>query len=191
MTSPHQQVHISAIRWTAKGNLIVIGGHNVMLNQLQLAANTIAQAFTNSYAAAVNPPPPPTWANVKWSKLLINGLPTGMSNTWGPFTPEECHQSLAANNPTYATIIVTQKPFWVCSPSSYIAGSSSSLIVAFEDLDGTKLKSLLVAQHLFAFGTRATIRKWKQRITKCKSPSNNNDIKLEDDEEDIEILTRV
>jgi hypothetical protein len=49
MTSPHQQVRISAVRWTAKGNLIVIGGHNVMLNQLQLAANTIVQAFTSVY----------------------------------------------------------------------------------------------------------------------------------------------
>ena|SRR6266851_9684125 len=36
MSSPHQQVHISAVRWTAKGNLIVISGHNVTLNQLQL-----------------------------------------------------------------------------------------------------------------------------------------------------------
>ena len=57
ITSPHQQVCISAIRWTAKGNLIVISGHNVMLTQLQLAANIIVQAFTNSYTAAVNPPP--------------------------------------------------------------------------------------------------------------------------------------
>jgi hypothetical protein len=106
ITSPHQQVCISAVRWTAKGNLIMIGGQNVMLNQLQLAANTIAQAFTNSFSAAVNPPLSPTQANVKWSKLLINGLPTGTSDTQGPFTPEECHQSLAANNPTYASFPV-------------------------------------------------------------------------------------
>ena len=91
MESPHQQVCISAIRWTAKGNLIVVSGLNVMLIQLQLAANTIVQAFTDSYSAAVNPPPLPTWANIRWSKLLINGLPIGTSDTQGPFTPEKCH----------------------------------------------------------------------------------------------------
>jgi len=76
MASSHQQVRISAVRWTAKGNLVVIGGHNVTLHHLQMAAATIAQAFTASYSAAVNPFPPPTRANVKWSKILINGLPT-------------------------------------------------------------------------------------------------------------------
>ena len=159
MTFPHQQVRIFTVRWTAKGNLIAISGHNVTLNQLQLAANTIAQAFTNSYSAAVNPPPPPTQANVKWSKLLINGLPTGVSNTRDPFTPEECHQSLAANNPSYASLSVTQKPSWVCLPSSYTEGSSSSLIVAFEDPDRQQLKPLLAARYLFAFGTGATVKK--------------------------------
>jgi hypothetical protein len=144
----------------------------------------------NTYSAAVNPPPPPTWANVKWSKLLINGLPTGTSDTQGPYTPEECHQSLAANNPAYATLPVMQKPSWVRAPLSYTAGSSSSLVVAFKDPDGSRLKSLLVARHLFAFSTRATIRKWKQRTTKQKPTSNDNGIELEDVEEDVEIQTR-
>jgi hypothetical protein len=76
-----------------------------------------------------------------------------------------------------------QKPSWVHT-------SSSSLVVAFEDPDGMRLKSLLVAWHLFAFGTRATIRKWKQRANKCKQPFSNNDIKSEDEDKDFEILTR-
>jgi hypothetical protein len=32
--SPHQQVRIAAVRWTAKGNLVVTGGPNVTLHQL-------------------------------------------------------------------------------------------------------------------------------------------------------------
>jgi hypothetical protein len=34
MASSYQQVRISAIRWTVKGNLVVIRGHNVMLQHL-------------------------------------------------------------------------------------------------------------------------------------------------------------
>jgi hypothetical protein len=122
-------------------------------------------------------------ANVKWSKLLINSLSIGTSDTWGPFTPEECHQSLAANNPSYATLPVMQKPSWVHSPPFYIADSSSSLIVAFEDPDGSRLKSLLAVRHLFAFSTRATVKKWKQRATKHKTFSRNVDIESEDEDD--------
>ncbi len=111
-----------------------------------------------------------------------------MSDTWGPFTPKECHQSLAANNPSYAILPVMQKPPWVHSPSSYTEGSSSSLVVAFEDPDGQQLKSLLAAWYLFAFGTRTTVKKWKQWATKHK-PSSNSDAKS-DNEEDVKILTR-
>jgi hypothetical protein len=189
MASSHEQVRISTIRWTVKGNLVVIGGHNVMLHHLQLAMATIAQAFTTSYSAAVNPFPPPTQANVKWSKILINGLPTGTSDSREVFTPDECHQTLTANNPSYASLPVMQKPSWVRPPPSYKAGSSSSLIFAFEDLDGSRLKSLLAARHLYAFGTRATVKKWKQRTPQHKPTSKNDNIESEDKDE-VKILTR-
>ena len=145
MTSPHQQVHISTVRWTAKGNLVVIGGPDVPLQQLQLAAPIFLWAFANTYTTAVNPIPPLSRANVRWSKLLINGLPTGASDTQDAYTPEECHKSLAVNNPTYASLLITQKPSWVRPPNSYQAGSSSSLVVAFEDPDGENLRSLLIS----------------------------------------------
>jgi len=163
LTSLHHQISIFAVRWTAKGNLVVIGGHNVMLHQLQLVVSTIMQMFAKAYSAAVNPTPPPTWANVRWSKMLINGLPTGVSNAQATFTPKECHQSLAANNPSYSILPITQKPSWVHPPSSYKANSSSSLVVAFKDPDGERLKSMLVACFLYALGTRATVKKWKQK----------------------------
>jgi hypothetical protein len=160
-----------------------------MLHQLQLATATIAQAFANSYMASVTPLPPPTWANIKSSKLLINSIPTGASDSCGVYSPEECHLALVATNPSYATLPVTQKPSWVHSPSSYKADSSSSLIVAFEDPDGERLKSMLAARHLFAFGTRATVKKWKQRTKSSKPPTNYDPAQSESDDE-VEILTR-
>ena len=190
MSSPHQQVCITAVRWTAKGNLVVIGGHDIPLQHLQLAAPSISQAFANAYTTAVNPIPPPTRANVKWSKLLINGLPTGASDTRGAFTPEECHKSLAANNPMYTSLLITQKPSWVRPPTSYQAGTSSSLVVAFEDPDGENLKSLLAVRYLYALGTRATVKKWKQRTHSRKQTSKNNTPDESDKEDIVETPSR-
>jgi hypothetical protein len=164
--TPHNQVHVSAVRWTAKGNLVVTGGHMTTAQQLQIASPLIAKAFTDAFSTAAAPiTTPHTRANVKWSKILINGLPTGVTNSRGAYTPDECHTALVSENPSYTPLIIAQKPSWVKPPSTFTTGSSSSLVVAFEDLDGTKARTLLGAKHLYAFGTCATLRKWKQRPT--------------------------
>jgi hypothetical protein len=82
-------------------------------------------------------------ANVRWSRLLINGVPTGASETCSalcsaPVSHGHC------DNTAYESFRVTQKPSRACDPS-YAPGKVSSLVVAFEDPDGTTLalKSLL------------------------------------------------
>jgi len=173
---------VSAVRWTAKGNLVVTGGHLATVQQLQLVAPILAQTFSEAYSTAVTPITlPHTRANVKWSKILINGLPTGVSDSQGPYTPEECHTALTAENPSYAPLLIAQSPSWVKPPQSYTNGSSSSIVVAFEDPDGTKARTLLGAKYLYAFGTRASLQKWKQRPTTTKQPSSYED--------DMEIVT--
>ncbi|KAI0244954.1 hypothetical protein BJV78DRAFT_1290029 [Lactifluus subvellereus] len=104
----------------------------------------------------------PIRANVKWSKILINGVPTGVTEGRGAKTPEECHAALLLENPSYTTLQVTQKPSWVCPPSTYTIGSASSLVVAFEDLDGSKSRALLTSQQLYIFGVRAKVKRWKK-----------------------------
>ncbi|KAF8495262.1 hypothetical protein F5888DRAFT_1635742 [Russula emetica] len=181
--SPHNQTHVSAVRWTAKGNLVVIGGHMTTAQQLQIASPLITKAFTDAFSTTVTPfTPPHTRANVKWSKIPINGLPTGVTDSRGAFTPDECHTALASENPSYSPLIIAQKPSWVKPPQSFTAGSSSSLVMAFEDPDESKARALLGAKHLYAFGTRATLRKWKQRPThptpsppQTSEDSDNND----------------
>jgi hypothetical protein len=54
-----------------------------------------------------------------------------------------------------------QKPSWVRPPSFYEQDAVFSLSVAFEDPDSTKSKVLLAERHLYIFGTRATVKKWK------------------------------
>jgi hypothetical protein len=170
--SPHHQIHITATKCTANRNLILTGGHMVTAQQLQNATDTLAQALVKDLSVDPNDPlpPPPTRPNVKWSKLLINSVSTGVQEDRNQaYSSEECQDALVLENPSYASLLVTQKPSWVCPPSSYSVRSSSSLVVAFEDPDGGKAKALLAERYLYAFGTRVSVKRWKQRPPKSHS----------------------
>ncbi|KAF8259165.1 hypothetical protein EI94DRAFT_1707334 [Lactarius quietus] len=172
--SDNNQTCISATRWTARDNMILTRGPNTTTHQLQLATSTIHQHFTNSYLSNnMDTPPslPVIQPNVKWSKILINSVPTGVSPTRKAMTPEECQQALTAENPYYATLNVTQKPSWVRNPNSYSEEAVSLLVVAFEDPDGSHTCALLSNKVLYVFGHCATLRKWKQHPTLSSPPS--------------------
>src|SRR5882672_10675804 len=79
------------------------------LNILLPAANHIAAIIGTRFAKTT----PKTRANVKWSKILINGVPTGKSQSREPYNPDECHQALLENNPAYVSLTIMQKPSWV------------------------------------------------------------------------------
>jgi hypothetical protein len=145
-------------------------------HQLQLASPLIAKAFTDAYSTAVIPfTTPHTWANVKWSKILINGLHTEVTNSRGAYTSNECHSALASENPSYSPLIIAQKPSWVKPPSTFTISSSSSLIMAFKDPNSIKARALLGAKHLYAFSTCATLRKWKPHPTQPTPPTPDTD----------------
>jgi hypothetical protein len=186
------QVQLAAVRWTAKGNLIITAGPSSTPVSLLSAAPHINAILSTTLQLPSHSPFTQPRANTKWSKISINGVPTGASPTRTPYTPEECHAALAAINPTYASLQITQKPSWVRPPSSYSHGSASSLSVAFEDPDGTKMKALLAERYLYAFGNRATVKKWKYRLKKTKENSEPNadehdqDSDSNVDEEDVE-----
>ena len=97
-----------------------------------------------------------------WSKLLINSVPVGATKQRGPFTPDECHHSLVAHNPSYASLQITQKPSWVRPPSTLKPDTYSSLIVAFEDPDGSACRSLLSSKQLYILGAKAKVSHWKE-----------------------------
>ncbi|KAH8998065.1 hypothetical protein EDB92DRAFT_1941727 [Lactarius akahatsu] len=73
---------------------------------------------------------------VRWSRLLINNIPTRASPSCGAYSPSKCQDTLACNNPAYEALKLTRLPYWVKHPDSYAPGSSSSLVVSFEDLTG-------------------------------------------------------
>ena len=73
-----------------------------------------------------------------------------------------CLQDLLENNPSLHPLKVTQLPLWVQAPRLFQPGSSSSLVFAFEDPDGSIAPSLIAVRHLFCFGACVTVRRWHQ-----------------------------
>jgi hypothetical protein len=154
-----------------KGNLVLTAHHATSQSQLNDAAQDIKLYVKQCYDEAnititpLNATVTPQ-ANVKWSKILINSVPVGKRTDHGPWTPEECHHTLIAHNPSYAALKVTQKPSWVCPPSSLKENTRSSLVVTFEDPDGSVQRSLLSNKQLYLLGTRAKVSRCISKITK-------------------------
>lgn len=178
-----QDVKISAMSYTKKGNLTLIAHPNTVQSRLTAATSAIAtfyKACHDHRFPTHKIDQPPIRTNVKWSKLLINSVPTGhptaaTEESWRTYTPDECHKSLTANNPSYTTLTITQKPSWVRIPTTYNRGTRSSLVFAFEDPDGSARRSLLSNKQLFIHGVRAKVSHWKEKPrTHTHPPSPDN-----------------
>ncbi|KAH9159184.1 hypothetical protein EDB89DRAFT_2084472 [Lactarius sanguifluus] len=148
-TSPHQ-VSLSAARWTAKNNLVVVAGPDTTAHHLASASHFITTTLGVFLSHDPSSPIPiASRENVRWSRLLINGLPTGASATRGAFTPTECHDSLMTDNPVYWSLRFTQLPSW--------------------DPDGSTLRTLLASRSLYAFGSTGDLKRWKSK-PRAKTP---------------------
>ena len=153
-------VRVSACRWTPKGNLVVFAGPDTSREQLFAASHLLTSAVAASLpdaSARVH-----SRLNVRWGKVLVNGVPTGVTEGSPAHSPSACLQDLLENNPSLRPLKVTQLPSWVRAPRLFQPGSSSSLVFAFEDPDNTIASSLIAARHLFCFGARAVVRRWRQ-----------------------------
>ncbi|KAF8260297.1 hypothetical protein EI94DRAFT_1811889 [Lactarius quietus] len=140
--SPHQ-VTLSAARWTAKNNLVLTAGPDTTAHHLNTASHFIITSLSPFLSSSPTPVPISSCENVCWSRISINGIPTGASHTCVPYSPPECNDALAVDNPVYRSLHLTQLPSWVRSPDTYKPNSSSSLVLAFEDPDGEMLWCLL------------------------------------------------
>ena len=154
-------VRVSACRWTPKGNLVVFTRPDTSRDQLSAASHLLTSAVATSLpdaSARVS-----SRLNVRWGKVLINGVPTGvMDDSPAAHSPSVCLQDLLENNPSLRPLKVTQLPSWVRALCLFQPGSSSSLVFAFEDPDGSIAPSLIAARHLFCFGAHVMVRRWRQ-----------------------------
>ncbi|KAH8976623.1 hypothetical protein EDB86DRAFT_3095267 [Lactarius hatsudake] len=163
LASEDHPVTLSAARWTAKNNLVVTAGPDTTVHHLAAASHLISDSLTTFLSADNSPLPVLTRENCKWARLMINGIPTGVSPTRGPYTPSELHAAFLADNPAYRKLRLTQPPSWVRAPSSYTPGSVSSIVMAFEDPSGDSLRSLMAEWTLFAFGHSGELKRWKAK----------------------------
>ncbi|KAH8985769.1 hypothetical protein EDB86DRAFT_3083363 [Lactarius hatsudake] len=162
---------LSAARWTKNNNLVLVASPDTTAHHLQLASKTITMAIATFISMDPSRPVPlQSKDNVRWSRLTVNNIPTGVSPTRGAYSPSECQDALARDNPAYRTLRLTRLPSWVKRPDSYAAGSSSSLVLSFEDPTGDALQTLLAQKRLFAFGQAGDLRVWKQKPRAHASP---------------------
>jgi hypothetical protein len=101
----HANIWLSAAKWAPSGNLVIFAGPETSLTQLQSAHHIIVTAVKGALpgTSALSSHP-----NVKWSKLLIRSVPTGVTDRISQaHSREACHQALLADNPSYRRLQVT------------------------------------------------------------------------------------
>ena len=155
----HTNVRVSAAKWTPKGNLVVFAGPGVLRDALFATSHLLTSAVSR-----VLPEDPviSSRLNIKWGKVLINLVPTGVSKGHPTaHSPATCWQDLILNNPSLCHLMVCQLPSWVRRPSLYQLGSQSSLVFSFEDPDGSLGPALIHARHVYAFGSQCRVSRWR------------------------------
>ena len=72
----HANVQVSAAKWSPKGNLVVFAGPDVLHNALFATSSLLTSAISR---ALPDDPQISSCLNVKWGKVMINSVPTGVS----------------------------------------------------------------------------------------------------------------
>ncbi|KAH8989723.1 hypothetical protein EDB92DRAFT_1947171 [Lactarius akahatsu] len=176
LASTTPQVTLSTARWTKNNNLVVTAGPDTTVHQLNAASTLISDTLSSFLSTSADTPlPVSAKENVRWSHILINNIPTGVTASRGAYSPQECQDTLTHDNPVYRSLRLARLPSWVKRPDGYAAGSSSSLVVTFEDPSGVALQDLLAHGSLFAFGQEGHLRRWKQRPRAKASPPSHSD----------------
>lgn len=85
--------------------------------------------------------------------LQILNVPTGKSDTRGPYTPDELHDAFTAQDPAYARLPITHPPTWVQEDrTAFPPGSESTVIFTFEDMEKSNSWFILWKGRLRVFG---------------------------------------
>ena len=75
----HANIWVSAAKWSPGGNLVVFTGPEMSLTQLQATHHIIVGTVE---ATLPTPTPLSSHSNVKWSKVLINAVLTGVTDVF-------------------------------------------------------------------------------------------------------------
>jgi len=143
----HANIWVSAAKWTPKGNLVVFAGPGISFKALFATSPLLTAAMSQ---ALPDEPTISSYQNVKWGKVMINSVPTGVIKGHPHIhSAAACWQTLIRNHPFLCHLKVCQLPSWVHWPSLYHPGLQSSLVFTFEDPDGTLALPYLCMQCIY------------------------------------------
>jgi len=145
--------------WNSSGNCILSFPHHTKLSLIQDHLPSIRKAMGLPAHQTISHDAP-------WSKIILSGVFARTLRDEPVYSGETLYEALL-RNPAITRLNITQKPRWV-RPSEFIDGFKSSITFAFEDPDGSNLKSLLKT-NLFMFGAPVRAKRWveKPRLRQC------------------------
>ncbi|KAF8331544.1 hypothetical protein F5887DRAFT_1081225 [Amanita rubescens] len=147
---------ISAVNRMAKGNMVIIGGLTTTSQQLTDALPYIKPVL--EYGAGISVE---TFSGTKWRRVCINGVPTPPE---GPaYTPGVIATQLKLNNLWSNKLRMPIQPYWIRPPSTIEKGCRSTVVLTFEDEEGTVQQGVLRQRKAFLFGRTCTMRPWTEK----------------------------
>jgi hypothetical protein len=166
-TPSAQSFRAVAASWTANGNVKIFFPPGANVHELSKEGHLrlIASAVVGEHDTHAV-----TGFNGRWTKLVIGNVLVRHWDSPNQFSPAELMEELRFSNATaFENLRVTQEPRFVL-PEERIAGSHSSISLAFEDPDGSIGKKLLRTT-IFMFGNKTTVREWrdKPRLVQCEN----------------------
>ncbi|CEL60563.1 hypothetical protein RSOLAG1IB_09745 [Rhizoctonia solani AG-1 IB] len=142
-------------KWNLRGNLILIFPAHSNSSAIGQMEQEIRNALGLHSGCVFT-------RDTKWSKVIIPGVPTGISE-WNDdqlITKEELMEEVRKHKAT-EKLIITQNPDWTIRPEN-INSPYGSIAFAFEDPDGSKLAQVL--QEKFSlFGCVLRARAWSNK----------------------------
>ena len=109
----YANVKVSATRWTPKGNLVIFGRPDTSQDALLTASHVLTSAISLRLPL-LGPSRMSVCANVKWSKILVNGvlLRSNPHPETGVTSSAVLHVQLTEHNPSYTVLKITQMLFF-------------------------------------------------------------------------------
>ena len=156
-----QKLEVLGARWNLSHNIVLSFEKNAPINRISAHVDTIKKAIGADDAIISQ--------DVKWSKLVLAGVPTSAGLTIrGDDSPmervaseDDILESLLKNE-KIKNLTITQNPRWLRPAEDIQNKFRSSISFAFVDPDGSTAKNLLRSE-LYIFGARVRAKRWEER----------------------------
>ncbi|CAE6457046.1 unnamed protein product [Rhizoctonia solani] len=141
-------------KWNPKGNLVLIFPSHTNPSTIQRIEQDIRNALgLKSGSVFIR--------DVKWSKVFISGVPTGITELSDELVSKEEIREEIMKHSVMNGLTITQEPDWTIKPED-IKSEMASIAFAFEDPDGTKLSRVL-REKFSLFGYHVRVRAWNNK----------------------------